>query len=111
MLCASSDVLIDYAEDLDVMYVTVKGVTSEEVENRDSKKFPGIIKLIRPESGECVGFIIANFSKVLPYNLKTPKKKLQELFLRSMEISADKAEIDLPARTVKSENLTIMFAA
>jgi hypothetical protein len=84
------EVLFDWDRVADVMYVIRSGFNSDCLSNIDSEKIPGIVKRIDPETDECVGFIMHNFSKMFPANVHTNDEQLRHLLDISLALTNEK---------------------
>lgn len=85
----SKDLIINWDKEMDVMNVARQGVDLDVLVNVDSKKVPGIVKRIDPQTGECVGFIIDGFSQLFPRFVDCDEAVLQNLLSVSLELSSD----------------------
>lgn len=82
-----SNVIVDWDQESDVLYVLKSGYETARLQNVDSDRVHGVVKRIVPETGECVGFIIDSFSYVLPAHSKQSIESLQQIFEESIELT------------------------
>ena len=84
------NVIMNWDRLSDVLYIRVESVDDRDIINTESSKYPGVIKRISDSTGECVGFIIHDFSSRFKGDSFRSEKEIKDLLVQSMQLSMEK---------------------
>ena len=87
---SNGEVLLDWDEIADVLYVVRAGYDLNALINENSERVPGFVKRIDPASNECVGFMVHSFSIRFPGEGRN-MDRLKAMMDLSLKLTNEKA--------------------